>query len=484
MKLYKKLCAFLMVIPLVLTGCASVSLQQEGSIVTAPTAQFEQGVDTLIIVAPQDVAEMLQPLFTLYETSQGVSVTVNTVPQEDFDEQFATASASQGAALVVSDSAAAINGGSTLDLTTASSPLVSAIAGAVPEYLRRSPEVYFMPAGIDGYAYIANIELLSQMLALDADAVPELSENLRQTSGIQWQSSTEQLYDVITGATSTEETLRFSTAEYTLSPDTLGEEQNVVTPFALAIGDNQNFLQPLSPALLAHSQNEDSTLLLTSYIAFLETESAMLAATDGEVLRGEDFTDNYGELDNETAAALFSQDKVLFWRTSLSQAHRLLPTDTAAVAPIFPLKLPFDSETFEDSTLAYSLNAGITVTTPFGFGLLGSGTNEQQAAALDFLVWFYYSVSGKSYITDTLGLIDFNTMTATTPFSKQLLQYINNENYIADELLFLPFDTKTAVATLIGDDYMTDTTWSAAETEQLATDLAVALGWQTPTETV
>ncbi len=441
-----------------LFGCAPDNLSEPTPTVTAPTEEYVAAAKELTITVSQSVAATVEPLLGLYEALEGVTVSM---------EIYDIANLSDTSGLIISDSIHPINGlaalGNVVAVEELSSPLLASLADSVPDYLYSADNVPFLPVGIDGYAYLCNTELLGDILSIDDKT--QLADNLRKASANQWDTATQQLFSLI-GGLGEEEILRFSAAEYNL-PEQLPEEiENLIAPYALNLADPISLTAPL--AVILNGIQLDSAAeeaLVSGYVEFILSEMQMMATPEGLLEVGGDVT----ELSIENAAALYEQDKVLFLRASLSDAYRYLSEDALANTVIFPLKLPVEG--MSDTTDAYTLSSAITVTTPFVFAV-GSGDDENQYnAAMDFLVWFYYSQTGKSYITDTLGLLEINHSTAKNPLSVQLADYIENDSVIPDRLLFTSPDSIKRVQTIFYTNYVNITEWTPELIEQLTAEI-------------
>ncbi len=457
MKIVRYILAITLAISLV--SCSADNSYENLPPVTAPTEDYVPAADKLTVSVSSSVYDNILALLMLYETLEGVEVTVEEITESNL-------AAAKGS-LIIADNIYNVNeisrGNGIVPISELASPLLAALADSVPDYLYSGEKVAFLPVGIDGYAYLCNTTLLGEILGEpDKNA---LADNLRKASVSQWETAVEQLFALITGSTE-EDILRLSSAEYTLSGELPESIENLVAPYAINLSSPSAITKPLSTALNAIQLQPDANeMVLQSYVEFIEAETSMTATATGLLEPGAPLE----ELTIETAAALYEQDKVLFFRTDLSTAFRYLSEQTLAETVIFPLKLPIEG--MEDSTHSYMLSSAITVTTPFVFAVSNTEDAAQYEAAMDFLVWFYYSETGKSYITDTLGLLEINHSTAKNPLSVQLADYIENDNVMKDMLLFTPPEDIARAEQLIRENYLTLEEWSADTVTTLTTEL-------------
>ncbi len=457
MNIMRYLLAIILLVALV--GCSTNSAIDLPT-VTAPTEDYTAAADKLTVSVTSTVYDSITPLLNLYETLEGVEITVLEIPNNDL-------SLSKGG-LIISDSIYMVNevsrGDGIIPITELASPLLASLADSVPSYLYSSENVSFLPVGIDGYAYLCNTTLLGEILG-ESDKI-SLADNLRKASAAQWETAVDQLFTLIGGA-GEEDILRLSAAEYTLPAELPESIENLVAPYAINLASSSSITQPLSTVFNgAELQPNSIDMLLQNYSDFIESETGMTATAEGLLERGA----SLDGLTIETAAALYEQDKVLFFRTNLSTAYRYLSEQAIAETVIFPLKLPIEG--MENSTDNYFLSSAITVTTPFVFAVNNTEDLAQYEAAMDFLVWFYYSETGKSYITDTLGLLEINHSTAKNPLSVQLADYIENDSIMADMMLFTsPVDIEQAQQLII-ENYLSLEEWTADTSTNLTAELA------------
>ncbi len=468
MKLLRK--SLLVLLSILLVSCAGNTTQQLVTTVTAPTEQYMPSAKNLEVSVTSSLRKTVEPLLKLYETLEGVSITINEIPDGEDEVGFATSVEESG--LIIADNIYNIDGLAKRDkvipIANLESPLLAALSTEVPDYIYSAEDVAFLPVGIDGYAYLCNTELLGDILSEDDNS--QLADNLRRASSAQWSDALGQLYSLILSDGGEGEIVRLSAAEYEL-PESLPEGiENLVAPFAVDMQSPASLIAPLSVVFNGvELEPEAKDGLMLGYAEFIMEETNMVATPDGVLERGDNPQELYADLTTETAAALYEQDKVLFWRSTLSDAYRYLSEDALANTVVFPMKMPIES--FEDITHSYTLGASLTVTTPFVFAVAAQTDPEQYAAAMDFLVWFYYSETGRSYITDTLGLLEINHLIAKNPLSIQLADYIENDNVMTDMLLYTPPQQLLLAQEIVYNDYMSIEVWSQDTQQQLATAL-------------
>ncbi len=482
MKFFKKYTLCIKILSLLcaasmLFGCVSDSVSEITRPIFAPTEEQTPPSDTLNIAVSAEVLTDVTPLLNLYSALEGVEVSITEIPYGSDVEGFISTLTTGGSGLVISDNIYNVNTlsdrGGIMQIRELESALLASFATHVPDYLESGDDVAFLPVGIDGYGYLCNTTLLAELLLVED--VTKLADDIRRASAAQWREAVSLLDDLITGENEEGEILRLSSGEYTL-PDEMPESiENLVAPYALNLADSSVLLSPLSVILNATpSDEEDAPGIFEDYPEFILNELEKSATPDGRLQRTENPTEDYADLNYATSVALYEQDKVLFLRSSLSEAFTHLSQEALSETVVFPLR-PFVSS---DDTEAYTLNAAMTVTTPFVFALPENAPDEQNEAAMDFLVWFYYSETGRAYITDTLGLLEFNRPIAENPLSVQLFDYIDNSNVAADMLLYTNPKTLLAVEGTLYNDYLSFEEWDEETMDELTATLEEAFNPQ------
>ncbi len=459
--------SFLLIITLVLNGCVSGNLREEGTVITAPSDALITTQKQLNIIVSSSVAEEIAPLFNLYSSSENVNVTTSVMSETEI---YSALGRGEGT-LIVSDSGYAIDkagsDGTILDMKSSGSSLVSSVADKVPEYLKNTETVYYLPSGIDGYANLASGALLKDILSVSNEDEELLADNLRQVTAGQWETAVVLLEELISGELDAGEKISLLHTDYIL-PETLPETvENLVALHAFSLEDEHTFTSPLSIAhdISVDFSTGDLSEVYLAFVDYLDAKTAVITTEDTVTTRSLGVEDG---LTDAVAAALFSQEKVLFWSSSLSKAHRILPPEIAEETLIFPFKMNYSDYLFEESSLPYVKNSEIMATTPFGFGISAQASPEEKEAALDFLVWFYYSTSGQSYIKDTLGLVDLVSMSATSPLATELLHYIENDYVMNDSSLYIDTSQWAGVKDYFVAEYLIDATWTDAEKTDFA----------------
>ncbi len=463
--------ALLIIVAISLVACSAAPTQQPTVTVTAPTEDYESSAKELSVAVTSNLLTAVEPLLNLYGTLEGIEVTINEI--SDGADNLSFASQVEGNGLIIADNiyniTALAQNDKVINISQLESPLLASLATQVPDYLYSADDVAFLPVGIDGYAYLCNTELLGNILSEDNNA--ELADNLRRASSAQWYDAMDQLFALMLSAGEEGEILRLSSAEYELPAELPDDIENLVAPYTVAVQSPNSLTAPLSIVFNGGQLEPDAMeSFYNSYSEFIMRESDMLATPEGVLERGDDVQESYADLTTETAAALYEQDKALFWRCTLSDAYRYLSEDAHANTVIFPIKMP--QMEFEDITHSYTLGSAMTVTTPFVFAAAAGVEPEQNSAAMDFLVWFYYSETGRSYITDTLGLLEINNYIAKNPLSIQLADYIENDNVMTDRMLYTPPQQVIQAQELIYNDYLTVEVWTSDMQQQLALALS------------
>ncbi len=466
---FSRLLAILLV-GCLLFGCSDTTTQEPPRTISAPSTQLESTADNLNVAVSSSVLEEVAPLLNLYSVMEGVQITITEVPSGSDSEEFIAELTAGAASLIISDNIYNINSlanrGGIAQIRELDSALIAAFAELVPDYMASGDDVAFLPVGIDGYGYIGNTTLLAELI--ETDDIATLSDNLRDASAIQWQEAVKLLDELILGDISEGEILRLSGGEYELPSQMPEEIENLVAPYAMSLANADVLLPPLSIMLNGDDPTEETISRFADYPEYLYNELTMSATPQGRAELGDDPSTRFSELDSITSAALYEQEKVLFYRTSLSDAFKYLSPEALSESVIFPLR-PLISQTGDTAT--YTLNASMTVSTPFVFAVASDAEQAENAAALDFLVWFYYSETGRSYITDTLGLLEFNRPLAKNPLTVQLYDYIDNNNISIDRLLYTDPKTLLNAKALIYNDYLSFEEWSDETFDQLTTAL-------------
>ncbi len=470
-KLYIRILLTVTLVTALFTGCSYVDTPDPSRAVSAPTEEFVSAANSLDVAVSSSILEELEPLLNLYSTLEGVEISVSEIPAGSSNEIFISTLTSQGSSLVISDNIYNVNSladrGGILQIKELDSALLASLAEHVPSYMSSSDNVAFLPVGIDGYGYICNTALLAELL--EVDDISTLADNVRRASATQWQDAVSLLDDYISGTSEEGEILRLSSGEYTLPAEFPESIENLVAPYAMELSKSSVVLDPLSVMLSGLAKSTESEISpFEDYPEYIYAETNMTATPEGRLERGEDPAQLFSELTAATAVALYEQEKVLFYRTSLSDAFKYLSPQAMANSVVFPIK-PLTSST--DNTSTYTLNAALTITTPFVFALTSDAQPEQNEAALDFLVWFYYSETGRSYISDTLGLLEFNRMLAKNPLTTQLSDYINNNNIAVDMLLYTDPQKLLNAQQLVYNNYLSIDEWDETDFEELTTAL-------------
>ncbi len=451
-------------------GCVDGAMPDDTRPISAPTEEQSPPSDLLNIAVSAEVLDDVTPLLNLYSALEGVELSITEIEYGSDTDGFVSALTSGGSGLVISDNIHNVNAladrGGIMQVRELDSALLASLAVHVPDYLESGNDVAFLPVGIDGYGYLCNASLLAELLGVED--IAKLADDIRRASAVQWQEATLLLDELITDDIARGEILRLSTGEYTM-PDEMPEGiENLVAPYALDLADSSVLLSPLSIILNATpSTEEDAPGIFEDYPEFIHDELNRSATPDGRLQRTENPAEDYADLTYATAAALYEQDKVLFFRSSLSEAFTHLSQEALSETVVFPLR-PFVSS---DDTEAYTLNAAMTVTTPFVFALPENAQSEQNEAAMDFLVWFYYSETGRAYITDTLGLLEFNRPVAENLLTAQLYEYIENNNVAADMLLYTDPKTLLTVEQTLYNDYLAFEDWDDDIMDELTATL-------------
>lgn len=344
---------------------------------------------------------------------------------------------------------------------------------------------YGVPYCIEGYGYIVDKQMLSDLFGLTE--TNDILDDIRLCTYEEWENLIKTIASYITTGQSAAITINGKL--YNLTSGKTGLAQNLTGIFAVAGDENGKWTYSdhmLNVALNAVFENpaaaklaDESTIYsarnaLIAYAKALDLKTRYAAGEKGMITRGSDMistSNNY-----EAAIEKFAAGKAIFMKNG-NWVYNDIKAKNPEIAErlyFLPVKMPFNQEdiTVEGYTVN-QMNSTIPVFVPMYYSINNNVSKAHKQAAQDFLVWLNTSETGIKYITEDCAFIPYNIDTRATTgnysLATSIIDYFKSGSTLSDPYHGTPNSwSSNIVGKKLYESYMTKEEWTEQDYKDIA----------------
>ena len=316
-----------------------------------------------------------------------------------------------------------VEGGYAMDLSTAADEGFAAFAAEIPEsfYLTQDGTVnYGVPYNIEGYGYVVDKDLLSEMIG--ADNVDAFLEAYQTASYDDFVAMVDAMDAFIKEGTAG--TFALSGTEFTLAAEKGELSSSLEGVFSVAGAERWTYGDHLVNVAI-DAVYKDS---LASAAATQETLEAgrgawIAYAKLADVLTSHATMERGPELITATSGSYdmqiqnFANHKAVFVKQGNWCYNQIIAANESVGDNLtfIPIKLPItDEEITAEGLTAEHMNSSIPVFVPMYYAINAKASDEEKACAEQFLAWLNTTETGLGFIVNDMAFIPFNADPATT----------------------------------------------------------------------
>lgn len=273
---------------------------------------------------------------------------------------------------------------------------------------------YGIPLMLEAYGYIFDREMMASLFG--DEAAEKIIDDLKTCSYSDFEGFVSAVKNYISSPS--EEKITLNENSYTFKAEKSGKALNLTGVFALSsesFGAHKALLSAaLSPKFSGRYEifNADEAAVSSleknfgAFVDVLDLHSRNIAGTEGEILRGEAFSE--GGYNYSTAVDLFARGNALFYPGSTAAAEDFEKSvgGIGDSLDIIPMKLPLSEEDFSAAGMTKEkLDRSIIIKSRYYLAVNPKAEEKLSAAAKEFISWLYEDEAGKTAYSSAFGTV-------------------------------------------------------------------------------
>lgn len=367
--------------------------------------------------------------------------------------------------------------GSILDLGDVKNPDFSEIARYIPEGMRLSTdgqENLGIPFNVEGFGYMVDIKMLEDLFG--AENGEKVLTDLKTSTYEEFVAFCDAIDGYISSPSNS--SVKLSGNSYTLQAEKTGRAENLTGVFAFAgsekwtYGDhslnvtlNMVFGSAGQAQRITEDQYEQLRAPLKSYMENLEMVTSHVSGFEGRESRGPELI-NSATFGYDQSVQAYGDGKALFLQQGNWAAANIgkIDTDVASRSSFIPVKMPVTNDMIKVGKTAQEFNNSISVYVPNYYAINAKISEDEQNAAVDFLIWLNEPKNIQKYVIDEFKAIPYNANSSysiTDSYSQSIISYMGEDKVISNPYMGVPKAwIRDVVASTVMEEYLTKKEWT------------------------
>jgi raffinose/stachyose/melibiose transport system substrate-binding protein len=438
--------------------------------------------DIYLFNSKLEIANSLDALAELYEQETGVKIKTFTPESgSDYMAQLNEQLDHKGAPSIftlqgISELNEALLNESVLDFNTIDNTKFKIFQDSIPNELKLNMQSssYGIPYGIDGYGFIVDRQLISDLFEQDVDVV---IDDIIASDYYEFQNLVLTLEDYIRLDLKKDITLNFN--KYTLQDNksdlvkslegifiVMGAEPWTYIDNAINIPLSTIFSSQMSVFYASALEIKDLYQPLRAYAKTLDLMTSYMIDQNGATTRSEEFI-NPSNNDFFNAIKIFSENKAMFMQSNSSIYNELLLLNEqqANRLEFIPIKNLLNQKNILVEKAVSDIYKSIPVSVTSYYAINGKSSKKEQELAMNFLLWLNRSDSGRNFILNSFNFIPYDgneyNESVKNPLGNSILKYMSNNNTLSTPSLGMPHEVLQNIQFALKSDYMVQKIWTS-----------------------
>lgn len=426
-----------------LTGCGSSS----------------KDYDIYLYNTKTEIADSIQDLCSKYEEETGVKVKVYTCGTAEGMETLRSEMNSKNKPTIFSVNQSSFQewyeGRYACSSDDIQNPDLKAIYESIPDEMKLGDGTgtsYGIPYNVEGYGLIADTRMICDVFNLEN--AENFIEDFRKADYPEFEQMVLALDEYIKGNGGVDITLNGNT--YTTASERTGLTENLNGVFAIAGAEKWTYANHyVNYALSAVFPDYTSTANATAeQVQQLKTPLVKLvkeldfltnytAGANGAVPRGANYI-NSTVTGYDQAVQTFSEGKAMFIKQGnwIYQNVSSVDAEKAENLTMLPMKVDLESSDIaENGVSVEKINSSVPEFVSQYYLINAKASEEEKAAAEDFLLWLNTSETGTDFIINKFAFVPFNADSSVemeNPLANSLIWYMQNDSVLGNDFDAFP----------------------------------------------
>lgn len=440
---------------LMLTGVVIAST----AVLATGCSSSKKDYDVYLFNTKSEIADSITELAQKYEDETGKKVKVYTSGTEEAMETLRSEMNSKNMPTLYSVNQAQFvewdEGGFALSSDEVSNTELKSIYDSIPSNMtlnNDSGKSYGIPYNVEGYGLIADSRVICDLFGLDS--ADSFIADYKAANYEEFQTLVIAVDKYIEGNGG--ETVKLNGNEYVTSNEKTELTENLNGVFAIAGAEKWTYgnhfinyaLNAVFPDYISTAnatadevnQLEEPMVKILEELTFL---SDYTAGPNSAVERGADYI-NSTITGYDQAVQTFSEGKSLFIKQGnwIYSTVASISQEKADNLTMLPMKVNLDdSDITAKGVTVEKLNSSIPEFVSQYYVINAKASDEEKAAAEEFLLWLNTSSTGLDYITNKFAFVPFNAGSSTeldNPLSNSLIEYMENNLILGNDFDAFP----------------------------------------------